>query len=92
LQKIKFLRLKVMCLWANKKKIRKEHNFFFILKVTEEGVRSGVGSRSGSGKLSSLFREGEGAQAAVEPGLRGVQDSVPRRVPGCCQGTVPIDA
>jgi hypothetical protein len=39
-----------------------------------------------------LFREGEGTQAAVEPGLRGFQDSVPRRVPGRCQGTVPIDA
>ncbi len=39
LQKIKFLRLKIMCVWVSYKKNMKKINFFFILEVTEERSR-----------------------------------------------------
>jgi hypothetical protein len=38
-QKIKFLRLKIMCLWLSYKKKILEKIFFCILKVTEERSR-----------------------------------------------------
>ncbi len=51
-QKIKFLRLKIMCLCVSCKKKIWEKFFFASLKSLKKGVVSGVGSVSGAGSIS----------------------------------------
>ncbi len=61
LQISKFVSLKIMCLWVIYKKKNME-NFFSILKVTDKGVGSGVGSGSRA-RSGSLVR-------GIDPGIR----------------------
>jgi hypothetical protein len=48
MQKIKFLRLKIMCLWVSYKKEIWKKRTFPSLKSLKKGGGSGVGSGSGS--------------------------------------------
>jgi hypothetical protein len=45
-----------MCLRVSQKKINMKNNLFCILKVTEDGIRSGVGSGTGSGSINQRYR------------------------------------
>jgi hypothetical protein len=55
LAKIKFLRLKIMCLGVSYKKKYQEKLFFCILKVAESGSGSGNGFKKGCGTSPTVL-------------------------------------
>jgi hypothetical protein len=92
-QKIKFFRLKMMCMWASYKK-KSEEKICFLASL--KSMKKGVGSGVGSGSISQWYGSGDpdpdphqnvtdpqhGGKGSRDPGCRNISN----RSPYNCEG------